>query len=55
MKRFEERLLEYQNQWFFEREGGQEVWKEVKKQYSDEMRRLDERATSRALAALPRC
>jgi len=51
VKRFEERLLEYQNQWFFEREGGQEVWKELKTQYSEELRRLNEQGDFASMAA----
>ena len=32
--RFQERLLEYQNQWFFERHAGYEAWKELTQQYA---------------------
>ena len=51
VKRFEERLLEYQNQWFFERQAGYEAWKELKTQYQDEMRRLGEQGDFASIAA----
>ncbi len=51
VKRFQDRLLEYQNQWFFERHAGYEAWKELKTQYQDELRRLNEQGDFASLAA----
>jgi hypothetical protein len=51
VKRFEDRLLEYQNQWFFERHAGYEAWKEVRKEYAAEMRRLGEIGDFASMAA----
>ena len=51
VKRFQDRLLEYQNQWFFERHAGYEAWKELKKEYQNEMRRLGEQGDFASIAA----
>jgi hypothetical protein len=51
VKRFQDRLLEYQNQWFFERHAGYEAWKELKTQCQDELRRLNEQGDFASLAA----